>query len=127
MNIRYLLIILLTSSALASNVEPMRDKACPDGWSLTDTVVPVIASTSNPWGVGTDDKSIAKAHLSAADSIETIDAVPITDDDRVNDLLTVASECLAYRNMLVDNVQYNPPSPPVRRNTATGFIAASVF
>jgi hypothetical protein len=45
----------------------------------------------------------------------------------VNDSLTVASECLVYKNMLVDGDKYYPPSPPIDRNVATGFIPASVF
>jgi len=120
--------MLLGSDVLfAAEVEPMRDKACPDKWSFTDKAIPVIGGTSNPWGEDTDDKAIAKTHLSVASPVITVDAVPVTNDDLVNDLLTVASECLVYRNMLVNGDNYYPPSPPIERNVVTGFIPASVF
>jgi hypothetical protein len=120
--------VMFASEALFSaEVEPMRDKACPDAWSMTDKAIPVVRSTANPWGEGTDDKVIAKAHLSEASPVITVDALPITNDDLVNDNLTVASECLVYRNMLVNGDNYYPLSPPTERNVATGFIPASVF
>ncbi|MFQ3246125.1 MAG: hypothetical protein ACI9SP_002776 [Arenicella sp.] len=125
---KYLLLSLLFSaSSFAANVEPIRDAACPDKWIFTDKAIPMISSSTNPWGQETNDKDQAKTHLSNVDVVETISAFPVTNDDLVNDPLTVASECLIYKNMLVDGVQYYPPSPSVPRNRATGFIPASVF
>lgn len=121
------LILMCPAVGYAAEVEPMRDKACPDAWSFTDKPIPVISSTTNPWGEGTDDKAIAKTHLSGANPVVTVNATPVTNDDLVNDPLTVASECLVYKNMLVNGDQYYPPSPPIERNVAIGFIPASVF
>lgn len=126
-HIAVVMMLLSNEVLLAAEVEPMRDKACPDQWSFNDKAIPVIGATSNPWGEGTDDKAIAKTHLSAASTVITVDAVPVTNDDLVNDLLTVASECLLYRNMLVNGDNYYPPSPSIERNVTTGFIPASVF
>jgi len=121
------LVLLTVQVGYVAEVEPIRDRACPDAWAFTDKTIPEIRPSTDPWGEGTDDKSIAKSHLSGADPVVTIDADAVTDDALVDDLLTVASECLLYRSMLVDGDQYYPPSPSVERNTATGFIPASVF
>lgn len=121
------LMLFIVQVGYVAEVEPIRDNACPDGWSLTDSVIPQIRPTTTPWGEGTEDKSIAKSHLSGSNPVITINTDPVTNDDLVDDLLTVASECLRYRNMLVDGEKYYPPSPSVERDITVGFITASVF
>jgi len=122
-------ILFLFDVVLAGPHTANKNKACPDSWGLTDKVINVVQSTDNPWGVvagGVDDKAIAKTHLSKAKPIETIDKAPITSDDLVNDPLTVASECLLYRNFEVDTWDYVLP-PPAAPNPATGWIPAVIY
>lgn len=126
--------IIFVCAFMASSVEAgpytsVKNKACPDSWALTDKVLPVVDSTSSPWGEpsnGVDDKALAKTHIGSAGPVVTIDMLPVTDDDLVNDLLTVASECLVYRNFEVDT--WNYVAPPVAAPTpATGWIPAAIF
>jgi len=121
------LALFIVQVGYVAEVEPIRDRACPDAWAFTDKAIPEIRSSTDPWGEGADDKTTAKTHLSGADPVITIDADSVTNDDLVDDLLTVASECLLYRSMLVDGEKYYPPSPAVERRKEKGFIPASVF
>ncbi|MEM7360907.1 MAG: hypothetical protein AAF431_17585 [Pseudomonadota bacterium] len=115
-----------TTPSLAGPYTASKDKACPDAWALTNKTIPVIASTTDPWGVATNDKDLARTHLSSVSPIETVKMLPVTDDDLVDDLLTVASECLVYRNYELDTWDYVPPEP-ITPNTVTGWIPAAVF
>lgn len=105
-------------------------RACPDGWSATNKALPVIWPTTNPWSdpaTGLEDKQIAQTHLATSRAIQTIDKDgPITSEDLVEDPLTVASECLVYRNFEVDYWDYVAP-PASTPNTETGWIPASVL
>ena len=123
----FFLLFSISFVSYSASIDPIRDRACPDAWIFNDKAIPVTNANTNPWGEGTEDKLQAKTHLSTATIVKTIDAVPVTSDDLVDDLLTVASECLVYRNMLVDGAKYYPPSPVVIRNVTTGFIPASIF
>lgn len=114
-NIKLLLFSLsLTSSLVYAGLHSgATQRACPDGWADTSMIIPVAEPSGDPWGPtnGAQDKAIAKTHLSSVRPIETIDTNPVTDDDLVNDLLTVASECLVYRNFEVDAARQAPPAP----------------
>jgi hypothetical protein len=136
MRSKLLVLVLLfnSSSIFSAEVEPIRDRACPDAWSFTDRVIPVVYQDASlnkwPWGVApSTDRPDAQAHILSVNPapIATIDGTALTSVNLQNDLLTIASECLLYRNMLVDGQQFHPPSPPLDRNAATGFIPASVF
>lgn len=120
------LAVLISGAASAATVKPFKDIACPDAWAFTDKTIPVIISSMpDPWGVGTDDQDKAKIHLSTADVVESIDVVPVTNDDLVMDKLTVASECLVWRNLMVDGAQYYPPAGTVERKVSNGWIPAT--
>lgn len=104
----------------------VKKRACPDKWQVTTESIPVIkANTKSPWGKG-DDKPQAKKHLSKAKIINTIDKDNITADDLVGDLLTVASECLVYRNLAVDGYGTST-QPSIDPNTDYGWLPAAVF
>lgn len=134
MRIKFFLLLFLIkcNSAIAAEVDPIRDIACPDGWSPTDRIIPVIQSDGTvdkwPWGIApSTDSADAREHIASANPIQTSDGTDLTSIEYPDDLLTIASECLVYRNLLVDGEEYFPPSPSVRRNAATGFILASAF
>lgn len=114
---------LFSSIAMASPFSATKNDACPDAWELTDQAIPVISASTNPWGVQTNDKDLAESHLVATQPIETIDAVPVTSDELVDDLLTVASACLVYRNFEVNSAGSTAP-PSVAPNVSTGWIPA---
>ena len=117
--------ILFCQLAMAGPYTVDKNKACPDAWAITSDVIPEVNGTNaSPWGVNTSDKAIGKTHLIGAAPIQTIDAVPVTDDDLIDDLLTVASECLMYRNFEVDTFYYVAP-PPTTPNIATGWLPAT--
>jgi len=133
-----LLLLFVSRAAMSANVEPIRDRACPGHWEPTGSTVPVIFDSTEekrpPWGPppgvdpeawaesATSDRDKAKAHIRSSGALITTTGSPVRED-----LLTIASECLVYRNLLVDGSQYFPPAPPVTLNTDLGFIPASVF
>lgn len=116
---------LLNSNTLfASPYEQPKNIACPDAWSDTTEPIPVIIPSLEPWS-DEDDRDSAKQRLATSGPIITIDNLPVTDEDLANDLLTVASECLVYRNLMVDTSDYVPtPSKP---NYDNGWLPASIF
>lgn len=124
-------LMLLTSMAFAGPHTNTKNKACPDAWALTDKAIPVIYPTTqdiqSPWGVApSSDKTQAQLHIDATNPIQTIDGTELTQEHDKDDLLTIASECLVYRNFEVDGAQYTAP-PVVEQNTATGWIPAAIF
>lgn len=123
-----LMTLVVSNAALAGPYTGAKNNACPDSWSLTDKAIAVYYSSSStyPWGKGADDKSRAKSHLTSARPVKTIDKLPIINDDLVNDPLTVASECLVYRNFEADTYNYVAP-PAVTPNVATGWIPAVLY
>lgn len=110
-----------------------KNQACPDSWALTNATIDP-AHPTNVWGVASgsvDDKAVAEAHLAGQSLIETVEQSPVTSDDLVNDLLTVASECLVYRNFEIDTLNYVAPAPvtpaPVTPNVAMGWLPAILY
>lgn len=128
-NLTAILTMLMPVVVAAGPHTAGKNKACPDVWALTDKVIPEIRSNTNPWGIASgdvDDKEIAKTHLSSARPIQTIDKLPITNVDLVDDLLTVASECLVYRNFEADTWNYVAP-PAVTPVPSNGWMTVVVF
>lgn len=119
-------LFVIASNASSGPFEAQMKRVCPDDWQLTTKEVPVITSSLNPWG-GADDKNTVKEHLSRTELIKTLDKEVITSDDLVNDLLTVASECLVYRNFEVDG--HGPFIPPEEREPVEGlgWLPAAIF
>jgi len=124
-----LLLLFINGIAMSAEPEPFRDIACPEQWGIDTKIIPVIGPNTNadPWSNDSADKRIAKNHISSIDVIDTIDAVPVTNDQRVDDLLTVASECLAFRNLVVNGDKVYPEAGIVDYRPEFGFIPASVF
>ena len=124
------LVVLLSviQQAVSAEAEGVKNRACPDGWELNTQVVPVLSATSEiPWGIDTDDQQIARSELGISSVEDTLDMSPVTLDDFVNDPLTVASHCLAYRNWVVDGTEYFPEPNLVKPNPAVGWIPAAIF
>jgi hypothetical protein len=122
--------LMCTEFVYAAEAGEVRNRACPEAWSSNTAIVPVISSGSvvSPWGVNHNDKTFAKDELAVGPVEVTLDAVPVTADDLVNDYLTVASHCLQYRNTVVDNeTPYHPWSPPLTANFSIGWLPAAVF
>ena len=123
-----MVLLSVTQQAVGAEADGVKNRACPDGWSLNTQVIPVLSTTSAmPWGVDTDDQQIARSELGISSVEDTLDIRPVTLDDVVNDPLTVASHCLAYRNWVVDGTEYFPEPNPVEPNPAVGWIPAAVF
>ena len=146
------LLLFFASVSSAGIYTATKDKACPDDWAPTDKTIPVIwPSTALPWGpvlppVGTDDKSLAKTHLTTKNPLVTYYSPLVTDGlvtgrfgsffptlggiryqpDPVDDLLTVASECARTRNLDFDTLEYVAPSAP-ESNTDNGWIPAVMY
>jgi len=115
-----------------------KNKACPGHWEPTNSTVPVIFNSTEekrpPWGAppGTDpdewadsansDRNKAKAHIDASGALVTTDPTFSQDID----LLTVASECLMFRNFEVGASQ-NSPTEPTPINTENGWMRAVIF
>ncbi|MEM7357692.1 MAG: hypothetical protein AAF431_01150 [Pseudomonadota bacterium] len=122
----FLVILSLPGTSIAAEADGFKDRVCPDGWADRSDEIPVVGSSGIPWGSGGQDESMARANLLANDPVvETVDSVPVTIDDLVSDSLTVASECLKYRNMVVDDADYFPPAPPVVAKPENGWIPAT--
>ncbi len=126
---RYLLLvgIVFAESAIA-DYDQLRNSACPDGWQMHQQAVPDLNSANlNPWGVNTSDRAIALSFFgsSVSDDSPTVDAQPASAAAKVDDLLTVASECLLYRSHIVKGDTYMPPVPPVEYNPSMGWIPAT--
>ncbi|MEM7357695.1 MAG: hypothetical protein AAF431_01165 [Pseudomonadota bacterium] len=113
----------IVSAAAAGPYTSKMNKACPNAWTLTDKPVPEVDPASNYWAVGGDDKSEGRDHIDEADVIVTIDDVPVTTDELIDDNLTVASECLVYRNLEYQTYDYATP-PSVPANVTTGWMPA---
>ena len=64
--------------------------------------------------------------VGSAKPIETIDGTTLTELNNNDDLLTIASECLTYRNFEADTSDFVFPLA-VAPNVATGWILAAVF
>lgn len=119
----------VSSLAHAGQYTATKNKACPDAWSITDKAIPIVDSDSDPWGEsvdGVDDKALAKSHLVSSKPIETVSMLPVTSEDLINDPLTVASECLVYRNFEADTVDA-VASPAPTPNPATGWVPAVIY
>jgi len=117
--------ILVPNMVMAGPYSQSKNIACPEEWSDTKEPIPVIMSNTQPWSSDQADKANAKNHISLRDPIVTIDALPVTDDDLIDDLLTVASECLVYRNFEADTADYVAPlSAP---NYDNGWMPAGIF
>ena len=114
----------------AGNQEEYTEKmkeTCPNSWEISDSVVPVLTNNLiNPWGQNTDDKSLANGHLSNIQPTHTIADEVVTRNDYVDDLLTVASECLVYRDMDVNEAHpaYVPPNPT---DVTRGWMSVVIF
>lgn len=122
-------LLSLSNVVVAGPYTVAKNRACPDSWALTDKAIPVVYSTVTPWGVpanGVNDKAIGKTHLSGARPIQTIEKTSVTNDDLINDPLTVASECLVYRNIEVDTWNYVAP-PKVILNTSISWMPVVIF
>jgi len=125
--------------AVSGPYTALKDNACPKGWEDTKGIVPVIPTAEDPWGVISEDqseeelaaasaadKALALEHITPRAEVQTIDGVPITPQDKVDDLLTVASECLVYRNLEVDTVDYVAPVA-VALDTSLGWLPAAIY
>lgn len=116
--------VLFPFAVVAGPYTNTKNKACPEDWESTTKVIPVISSSTDPWDDDSNtDKNTAKSHLERVKPIETLDANPVTSEALVDDLLTVASECLAYRNFEVDTAGYTEP-PASQPNTSVGWLPA---
>ena len=145
------LLLFFASVSSAGIYTATKDKACPDDWAPTDKTIPVIWPSlsqpeSQPWGpvlpgIGTDDKSLAKTHLSTKNPLVTYDLATGTfavsssvpswalisyEPGPADDLLTVASECARTRNLDFDTLEYVAPSAP-EPNTDNGWIPAVMY
>jgi len=125
---KWLIVTVLMFMALPAFAGPYtgaKNVVCPEEWSDTKEPIPVIAPNLEPWAEDASDKENTKNHIASRDPIVTLDALPVNDDDLVDDLLTVASECLVYRNFAVDTADYvEPTSEP---NYDNGWMPASIF
>jgi len=128
LNLLAVVLFSVNAPAFAAPPETFIDIACPEEWELSGNVVPVVPvvpTDSDPWQ-DENDKNKARAHVGSADLVDTLDALPpVGKDDRVNDLLTVASECLVFKNLLVDGEQYYPQPGSVTRAKSNGWIPAA--
>ena len=140
----------LCATVMAGPYTATKDRACPGLWEPTTKVIPVIwpstkAYAPPPGSEGLEqiaagivaDAAAARTHIESRNVIDTIDreefyvsqgtsiTLPVGFSP-ASDLLTVASECLVYRNLEVDS---NTPSsaPNVPTNTGNGWIPAAVF
>lgn len=125
--ITLLSLLLLSSGANAGPYTGLKNIACPEGWESTTAVIPVISDDLNPWSDNQDDKSATQTHLGNTQPIITIDKVPSMVDslDLVDDELTVASDCLVYRNFEVDT--YNYVAPVSNSTNEYGWMPAAIF
>lgn len=110
--IRILLLMMLSlleTANASENISTMilKDRVCPDGWGAS-TVEIDLGSPSEPvavpW-VSNGDKSDAKDRLRNFEGVHSLDKLWVSPNDLVNDPLTVASECLKYRNLIADGVK----------------------
>jgi len=127
------------SKAYAGPYTAKMQKACPDGWQNTKRTVPVVSTSAweqnetGPWNKDAlvTDKTQAKTNLQNTDVIKTIDTDYGQKPDKlidylIADPLTVASECLKYRNFTVDTMDYVAP-PDVPHNPNAGWVPAVMF
>jgi len=133
MSLLVFLVLMAFDKVIAGPFTAKKDNACPDSWQLTTVAIPVIskslgATSSYPYKAGTNntDKSKVLTHLNAANPIVTIDGTELTELKIEDDLLTIASECLRYRNLEAGTYDYVAPvaGPP---NVATGWVPAAIF
>lgn len=107
--------------------ETMKE-ACPNQWEMTEEAVPIVNSQYTLWpggsDSGNDDRENVRANLSTSETIVTI--APATEEDLVDDPLTVASNCLKYRNYEVDYAVHEGFAPPYVDLTK-GWIPAAAF
>lgn len=120
--------------------------ACPGGWEETSSILPIVLSdTQIPWrkleppvsdtgfsrslliaplGIDPADINAVYNSLTPAAIIATIS--PATQQDLAGDPLTIASNCLLYRNFELDTATYVAPRA-VAENLKTGWIPAAIF
>ena len=129
------LMLAVASSALfaihglsyAGPYTAQKNRACPEGWEDTKVTVPVISDASAPWGdESSGDKAAGLTHITPRAQVNTIDDLPVTPQDKVDDPLTVASECLVFRNMEVD-ASGHVASAPVTADPSLGWIPAAIY
>lgn len=126
------LISSLALAIFASNVDAgpytaAKNNACPKAWEDSKAVIPVIPTSRETWDASVAaDKTAGLAHITNRAQLETIDAVPVTPQNKVDDQLTVASECLVYRNFEVDTADYVAP-PSVAPNNSLGWLPAAIY
>lgn len=132
--------------ALAGPYTATKDKACPELWEATTKVVPVVwpntqAYAPPPNTEGEDqilagkaaDEQAARTHIASRNVINTLSDTLVVSGGHVitspspgDDLLSIASECLVYRNLEVDsNAPGSAADGPT--NTENGWIPAVVF
>ncbi len=116
--------LLLLSQSVYSDYTPQVQVACPEAWEDTTKEIPVVWQNTDPWAGNATDKAAAQSYIANAKVIETID--PATTEALLSDALTIASECLKYRNFMVDTAT-GTTTPNVPLNTATGWIPAAIF
>ena len=147
-SLKFLVLAVLAAPTSVSSgpYTAQMQNACPEGWEDTTREIPIVyPSTQIPWkqntlpnsvgssnspafgivATGIDLEDLGGVHnlLSPASIIATIS--PATQDDFVADPLTIASNCLMYRNLEVDTAGY--VAPVVVENLETGWIPAAIF
>ena len=130
-----LALLAVTNVCLAGPYTAAKNNACPDSWQITTTAIPVVykstghsTTSSYPYqsGSASTDKSTVHSHLDSAKAIETIDGTQLTQLNQEDDLLTIASECLKYRNFAADTSDFVTPAA-LEPNVVTGWIPAAIF
>ena len=124
-------LLLLPALSSAGTYTATKNKACPDAWAATDSSIPIVYKTTEenrpPWGVApSTDKVDAQTHISSSHALVTTDGTNLTESNFEDDLLTIASECLMYRNFEADSWNYVAPEP-TQLNTASGWMPAVIF
>lgn len=112
-------------AAQAGPYTAAKNNACPEGWEDTGKAIPVIGVPNTPWKDAADE-SAGLTHITPRASLQTIDALPVTPAHKAADALTVASECLVYRNFEVDTAGYVAPAP-TEPNSALGWLPAAIY
>ena len=127
---KLIMIITVAAMPMLATSGPYTAKmqsACPQAWEDTTKSIEVIYPSNDPWRLSDNklaDQASVKSTLAPSDVLATID--PATQNDLVNDPLTIASNCLMYRNFEVDTVnEKEPPAVPV--NLQTGWIPAAIL
>lgn len=112
--------------AISGPYTSQKNVACPKVWEDVDSVIPILPAEEVWDSESSEDKAQALAHITPRAEPNTIDAVPVSAQDKVDDPLTLASECLVYRNLEVDTVDYvEVTNSPV--DTSLGWLPAAIF